>query len=103
MDYRIIYNKDILYFGSYYEAVCEKNKLLKEGAKDIKLEEVKKEYDYTEKKQRMVLCIETGETYDNAKIASDKKACNHKTLLRVLGKRPHCKTAGGYHWEYIYV
>lgn len=112
MSYKIAYKQDGVHRSfrrtSFYDAVCEKNKLLHQGFHNITITEVG-EHIYKPPKieqpkaQRRVKCIETDELFDNAKIAAEKKGCSDKTILKVLLKKPSYKTAGGFHWEYVYV
>lgn len=49
--------------------------------------------------QKMVMCIETGETFQSVKSAAASVRVHQSHLSRVLhGKK---KTAGGYHWKFL--
>lgn len=111
MSYKLTYKEDgatrWLHRSSYYDIVCEKNKLLAKGFRDIKLEEVK-QYNFhsdatlNDKTKRKIKCVETSELFNSAVEAGKDKGCCPKTIIKVLIKEPHHKTAGGYHWEYVY-
>ena len=48
---------------------------------------------------KKVICLETGEVYTCAKIASNVTGINYSTLRRCL--QGHQTQAGGYHWKYL--
>lgn len=48
-----------------------------------------------------VVCIETGIIYPSISEASRKNNIKISTMSKCCLKRPHCKTAGGYHWQYF--
>ena len=50
-------------------------------------------------KEKMVKCVETGEIYKTIKEASKNIGINSSGIVSALKGR--CKTAGGYHWEYV--
>jgi len=50
---------------------------------------------------KRVLCIETGIVFDKISDAGNFYKINHSTIVSVCKKRPHFKTAGGYHWKYV--
>lgn len=113
MSYKLTYKDDgvvrWMHRSSYYDIICEKNKLLAKGFHNIKIEDLD-EAEHLAKQAikkkplyRKVQCVETGELFDNAKQAGISKQCCQKTIIKVLSKTPHYKTAGGFHWRYIYV
>ena len=55
-----------------------------------------------DKTKRKIKCVETSELFNSAVEAGKDKGCCPKTIIKVLIKEPHYKTAGGYHWEYVY-
>lgn len=50
---------------------------------------------------KRVLCIETGIIFDKISDAGNFYKINQSTIVSVCKKRPHFKTAGGYHWKYV--
>jgi len=50
---------------------------------------------------KSVLCVETGEIYLSARDAERKTGINRGSIKDCCHGRKHCKTAGGYHWEYV--
>lgn len=50
---------------------------------------------------KKVLCVETGIVFDKISDASNFYKINNSTIVSVCKKRPHFKTAGGYHWKYV--
>lgn len=52
-------------------------------------------------KTKPVRCIETGVIYISASEASQKLGIARSSIVGCVNKRPHCLTAGGYHWEYV--
>lgn len=49
---------------------------------------------------KKILCVETGEIFSNARIASDAHHCHPSAITAVcLGYYGH-RTAGGFHWKY---
>ena len=51
-------------------------------------------------KEVEVLCVETNVIYCSIGEASRKTGINKNSISFCLRKKPHYKTAGGYHWEY---
>ncbi len=49
---------------------------------------------------KMILCIETGETFNCIKAAEEKYKIAHGKITEVCKGKYGRKTAGGYHWKY---
>lgn len=54
-----------------------------------------------EKQIKPIMCIETGVIYNSLTEASKKTGISKGNISSVCNHRKWCKTAGGYHWEYI--
>lgn len=52
-------------------------------------------------KHKSVLCVETGIIYLSTRDAERKTGINRSSIKGCCHGRKHCKSAGGYHWEYI--
>ena len=50
--------------------------------------------------KKSVLCVETGVVYESQSEASRLTGIKETNISAVCRKKPHCITAGGYHWEY---
>ena len=48
-----------------------------------------------------VLCVETGVVYFGIRDASEKTGVSRCSIKDCCNHRKHCKTAGGFHWEFV--
>ena len=55
---------------------------------------------YSHKKSPAVICIETGESFENAQEAAEKIGLKSGRKSIYSCCRGEAKTAGGYHWKY---
>ena len=49
---------------------------------------------------KSVVCIETGEIFKSMTEASIQTGANRTRIGKCCANKPHCHTAGGYHWRY---
>ena len=61
------------------------------NSENIKHDELKKK----------IVCIETNRLFNSITEASKELGISKNGIINVLRKRPHCNTAGGYHWKYL--
>lgn len=50
---------------------------------------------------KKVRCIETNQIFNSAKEACRITGINDGSIRNCCNHKPHCHTAGGYHWEYV--
>lgn len=50
---------------------------------------------------KSVICVETGEVFISMTEASRKTGVLRTRIGKCCANKPHCKTAGGYHWKYV--
>lgn len=50
---------------------------------------------------KKVICLETGDIFISASEAGRVLGISKDSIIRVCNNKPHCKTAGGYHWKFI--
>ena len=63
--------------------------------------EIKEKMRKSNWKCKKVLCIETGLEYYSASEAGRQTGISKDSIINVCNKKPHCNTAGGYHWKYV--
>ena len=51
--------------------------------------------------KRRVICVETGAVYDSLIEAQRQTGIDRTVIDRCCSKKPHCNTAGGYHWQFV--
>ena len=54
-----------------------------------------------DRQKKRVLCVELDRIFDSISEASRELNISKNGIINVLKKRPHCNTAGGYHWKYV--
>lgn len=64
-------------------------------------EEEKDKMQKAQSSIKQIVCVETGMIYYGVRDAERKTGVNHTSIRNCLHKRKHCKTAGGFHWEYV--
>jgi group I intron endonuclease len=52
-------------------------------------------------RKKQVLCLETGAVYPSLLAAQMQTGIDRSVISRCCEKKPHCNTAGGYHWQYV--
>lgn len=68
------------------------------GTRNKRASETKMNNTYNTKP---VLCIETGIIYPSSHEAARQTGIPNTNIGAVCNNRPHCKTAGGFHWRWI--
>jgi group I intron endonuclease len=61
----------------------------------------KKVFSRAQKTSKPILCVETNIVYNGTREAHRETGINRDSIKDCLHQRPHCKTAGGYHWQYV--
>lgn len=64
-------------------------------------ESEKKKLQIAQTGNKPVRCIETGVTYYSAREASRETGISRCSIKDCCNGRTHCKSAGGFHWEFI--
>lgn len=64
-------------------------------------DEEKKVMSRAQKTSKPIRCVETAVVYNGTREAEKYTGINRNSIKDCLHHRRHCKTAGGYHWEYI--
>lgn len=58
--------------------------------------------DWNKKRSKRILCVETGDVFIGAQAAAEWAGLKSRQSIYFCCQRVgYCKTAGGYHWEYI--
>lgn len=53
------------------------------------------------RQDKKVRCVETGEVFKSAVVAGKATGANSGHIIQCCRHKPHYKTSGGYHWEYV--
>lgn len=54
-----------------------------------------------QERMKPVICIETNIIYYGTRDASEKTGINRSSIKDCCNHRRHCKSAGGFHWEFV--